>query len=156
MNFWSIPERFLGLYTADEMAQANSGSSAAGNGVLRPFEPEQPRQLSLVTGAAVGDHPEHGGKPETPCGPAVPLPLQGFLQPDGSVGNRRNVEACFRFIEGELEQELGEAGRALFPTIHSRMPRVFKTKQACYVGTLACWLELWAEVERAKQQKEAA
>ena len=51
---------------------------------------------------------------------------------------------------------VGERGREVFRTIHARMPRVFRTRAECSAGTLACWLELWAEMDRAKQGREAA
>jgi phage recombination protein Bet len=145
----AFPERFSGLYTSDEMAQANSGVSEAAS------HRTAPAQLTLVNGGS-GANPDHGGDSDNPSDPAVPLPLQGFIQSDGTVGDRRNVESCFRFLEGELEAALGEPGRELFRSIHWKLPRVFKSKQALNDATLQCWFELWAEVEKAKALKVAA
>jgi phage recombination protein Bet len=143
----AFPSKFSGLYTPEEMV---SGSSAALS--LVSSEPDARLRRPSFHGAVAVD-PDHGGVTSNPCGPAVPLPLQPFVDQGFS---RRNVEACFRFIEGELENLLGEPGRALFRVIHARMPRIFKTREACQAGTLACWLELWKEVERAQAERRAA
>jgi phage recombination protein Bet len=145
----AFPAKFSGLYTPEEMVSGSSAVTPLGTSDSQA----QSRQLALVAQQASGVYPDHGGEPGNPSAPAVPLPLQPFVD---QGFNRRNVEACFRFIEGELENLLGEEGRALFRVIHSRMPRIFKTREACQAGTLACWLELWKEVERAQAERRAA
>jgi hypothetical protein len=84
----------------------------------------------------------------------VPLPLQPFVV-NGGVGSRRNVQAAFGFLQGELIAALGpEQGTATFRHIYLTLPRIFKTKEACSRATLNCWLEMWAAIP--VQQKEAA
>lgn len=132
----AFPQQFSGLYTSEEMAQAKalSGSSVP---TLRG---------ETAPAGSSGDDPERGGSSTG----AVPASLQPFLI-NGTVGNHRNVKAAFRFIQGEMENALGtrEGGEA-FRRIYMRLPRVFKSREACHRATLNCWLEMWAVVEGRK------
>jgi phage recombination protein Bet len=131
----AFPQEFSGLYTPEEMAQSISDSQ---------------RQTSVV---AIGDS-ERGSGPTFPPAP-VPLPLQPFVI-NGGVGTRRNAQAAFGFLQGELIAALGpEQGTATFRRIYLKLPRIFKTKEACSKATLACWLEMWAAIP-AKEEREAA
>ena len=118
-----------------------SGSSACASSETQPLRVGTP-----------GDDPGRGGSGLSP----VPAPLRPFLI-DGRVGNHRNVKAAFRFIQGELENVLGvREGAETFRRIYMRLPRIFKTREECSKATLACWCELWAEVERAEKREAAA
>jgi phage recombination protein Bet len=140
----AFPQQFSGLYTPEEtQAQviAISGSSASASSETQPHRDGTP-----------GDDPGRGGEHAR----IIPAPLQPFLI-DGRVGSHRNVKAAFRFIQGELENALGvREGAATFRKIYMRLPRIFKTREACNAATLNCWCELWAEVERAEKQEAAA
>ena len=143
----AFPRELSGLYTPDEMAQSDSGSTVA---LISSVEP--PRQTGL---SGVSD-PDHGGGPRPSRFPAsVPLPLQPFVE--AGFGNRRNIAAAFEFLQGELVAAYGEdVGRELFREIHMKLPRTFKTREACAQGTLACWLGLWAALHPEVEQEEAA
>jgi phage recombination protein Bet len=141
----AFPERFSGLYTSDEMAQANSGSSAALY-VIPPTTPPQPRQQCSDDSTA-GVDPEHGGV-VPPYGPAVPLPLQPFVE---AGMNRKNIQAAFGFLQGELERAHGPEGTAIFRRLWTQLPRSFRTKEEARIKTIACWCQMWAEVERAQE-----
>lgn len=140
----AFPQRFSGLYTPEEtQAQviAISGSSAGASSETLPHRETSP-----------GDDPGRGGE----AARIIPAPLQPFLI-DGRVGSHRNVKAAFRFIQGELENTLGvREGAETFRKIYMRLPRIFKTREACNAATLNCWCELWAEVERAEKREAAA
>jgi phage recombination protein Bet len=171
----AFPERFSGLYTSDEMAQAgqmagagkaaagfdaisntgilnpadarktNSGSSVALH-VIPPTTPPQPRQQCFDDSTA-GVDPEHGGV-VPPYGPAVPLPLQPFV--DAGM-NRKHIQAAFGFLQGELERAHGPEGTAIFRRLWTQLPRSFRTKEEARIKTIACWCQMWAEVERAQE-----
>jgi phage recombination protein Bet len=139
----AFPQQFSGLYTPEEtQAQviAISGSSASASSETQPLRVGTP-----------GDDPGRGDEHAR----NIPAPLQPFLI-DGRVGNHRNVKAAFRFIQGELENVLGvREGAEIFRRIYMRLPRIFKTREECNKATLACWCEMWAEVERAGKREAA-
>ena len=140
----AFPQQFSGLYSPEEtQAQviAISGSSASASSETQPLRVGTP-----------GDDP---GRGDGIGSVAVPAPLQPFLI-DGRVGNHRNVKAAFRFIQGELENVLGvREGAETFRRLYMRLPRIFKTREECNAATVACWCELWAEVERTGKREAA-
>lgn len=91
-----------------------------------------------------GDNPDRGGGSAR----SIPAPLQPFV--DAGFGDRRNVQAAFGFLQVELEHAHGAEGTAQFRRIYLRLPRIFKSKEACERATLNCWLEMWAVVKRGK------
>jgi hypothetical protein len=124
-----------------------------GRGEGSPIPPTLPAPLRANGQRILRDQ----AKGETPAGQLAPIPapLQPFLI-DGRVGNHRNVKAAFRFIQGELENVLGvREGAETFRRIYMRLPRIFKTREECSKATLACWCELWAEVERFGKREAA-
>jgi phage recombination protein Bet len=173
----AFPQQFSGLYTPEELAESRSIHAVSCDHIRRgdvrsaPLVPlehvtgGQPGETGTISGSSAcdpseskplrvgtpGDDPGRGGSGLSP----VPAPLQPFLI-DGRVGNHRNVKAAFRFIQGELENVLGvREGAETFRRIYMRLPRIFKTREECSAATLACWCELWAEVERFGKREAA-
>jgi phage recombination protein Bet len=169
----AFPQQFSGLYTPEETQAQQEGVKPAIRDLNRVSVIGMSVPISQVAGnppvisgssasassetqphrdGTPGDDPGRGGEHAR----IIPAPLQPFLI-DGRVGSHRNVKAAFRFIQGELENVLGvREGAATFRRIYMRLPRIFKTREACNAATLNCWCELWAEVERAEKREAAA
>ena len=135
----AFPREFAGIYTRDEMAQADS---------VRVPSPDS----SSVSGdrASYTDNPERSGEPDLPARRSVPVPLREFV--NRGTGNRKNLAAAFKFLEDELIQTLGLNGSELFKQITSRLPKTFSTREACSAATIDCWLELWGEIEKVRRE----
>ena len=127
----AFPNQFSGLYCSEELP---------GKPMLVSSEPARRGPCTAVI-------PDRGTVP-----PNVPPALQPFIA--AGFGDRRNVQACFGFMQGELEHAHGEAGTRMFRDIYLRLPRIFKTKEACQRATLDCWLEMWEAI--GAEKKEAA
>jgi phage recombination protein Bet len=142
----AFPQQFSGLYTPEEMATAKSVQTISGSSASH--SEAQPRRVGTPGG-------DPGRGEGANISPAIPAPLRPFLV-EGRAGNHRNVKAAFRFIQGELENALGvREGAEAFRRIYIRLPRIFKTREECNAATLACWCELWREVERAGKREAA-
>ena len=153
-----------GLYTPDEMAQAQECRGAVAAGGLANQQPPQtitgddPAQI-LDSVGQVSSEPSHDGESRDSehggvslLSPAVPLPLQPFV--DQGM-NRRNIQAAFGFIQAELERALGPEGTAVFRRLWLQLPRTFKTKEEAKLRTVACWVAMWGYVEAAEERRAA-
>jgi phage recombination protein Bet len=135
----AFPREFSGIYTCDEMQQAEVIEISSSD--RRPSPPK-----------ADADS-DHVGVPLGLVRP-VPLPLQVFV--NGGM-DRRNVTAAFEFIRRELVHSAGEAGQVTFDRIRGLLPPTFRTKEECRAATVQCWLDLWEAVEVVRESmKEAA
>ncbi len=167
----AFPQHFSGLYTPEEMAQAEQISqpvkvrdTEAGNGWAKSSKRgnDIPPQSGIISISA-SSVPTSEGKPRrVPTQPgdyavrggevsdisSVPAPLQPFVE--AGFGNRRNVQAAFGFLQVELEHALGAEGTAAFRRIYLRLPRIFPSKEACAKAHLNCWLEMWAAVQKGR------
>lgn len=145
-----------GLYTSDELcrgaaAVSNQPSPLAGDDPA-PVSASNPA-LHFVPVASPPCDAEHGGAQTLAGVPAVPLPLQPFIDAGMS---RKNVQAAFSFLQAEMEKALGEEGTKTFRRLWLQLPRIFKTREEAKAQTIACWVRMWAHIERAKQRPEAA
>lgn len=131
----AFPREFSGIYTPDEMAQSVSSDS-----IRVPSEP--------------GRDSEHARGLTICQAPSVPLPVRSFIV-NGTCGSRENVKAAFGFLQLELEKALGAEGTAAFRRIYARLPKVFRSREACSSATIACWVELWAAVETGRKRAAA-
>ena len=157
----AFPQEFSGLYTPEEMAQEGRrfGAGNAAPAVWRNAKPcgmSSPTKSPEFSDSRLGPsetrrNPEHGGGA---LPPSVPLPVRSFIV-NGTCGSRENVRAAFGFLQLELEKALGPEGTAAFRRIYSRLPRVFKSREACSSATIACWCELWAAVEAGRKWEAA-
>ena len=127
----AFPQQLAGLYTTEELRSANV-QSISGSPVRSSDRSE----------------PEGGGPP-----PRVPAPLQPFV--DAGM-DPRNVAAANAFIAGELEHKLGDAGRGMFRSTMARYRRAYKTREEARAATIHCWCEMWAALESAGKEREAA
>lgn len=125
----AFPREFAGLYTPEEMAQAQSISS-------------KPALSSEVSRLDRGDASH------------VPAPLQPFF--DAGLSDRRNLQAAYEFVRKELDVKLGD-GTATFRRIYSKHlgHGLFSSRAKCEAANRACLIELWASVEGA-QRRDAA
>jgi len=125
----AFPNQFSGLYTPEEL----------------PGGPMLVSSDSSRRGPCAAAVPDRGMVP-----PTVPPALQPFIA--AGFGDRRNVQAAFGFLQGELVAAHGEAGTRKFREIYLRLPRIFRTKEECRAATVACWLEMWNAVGHQKQE----
>jgi phage recombination protein Bet len=160
----AFPREFSGLYTPDEMAQAQQVSAT---GSSLPFREQQPERggggmdttaASKVPGSSAGlssdiqlRNPEQGD-----AGTDVPLPLQPFF--DQGLSDRRNLQAAYGFVQLELEHILGAEGLPVFRRIYARHMGhgLFTSRLKCEAANRACLIELWGAVEAAQQERRAA
>jgi phage recombination protein Bet len=141
----AFPREFSGIYTRDEMAQAEQ------------FRVELPFQSSEEGLDHTPDNPDHERGPSPAQahvpGPSVPVPLRVYV--NRGTGDRKNVAQAFKYLEDELILSAGLNGSETFKRITSRLPRVYPTREACQAATINCWLELWSEIEKAKAARAA-
>lgn len=138
----AFPREFSGIYTRDEMQQADVIA------IDRPKTSD-----SAVSSDPVRDS-EHAGVRGSASARPVPFQLQVFVQ--AGTGDRKNVAAAFEFLKRELEFASGGTGAILFDRITLALPRTFPTKEACNAATVGCWLDLWEQVEIARKAREVA
>jgi phage recombination protein Bet len=143
----AFPLQFSGLYTPEEMRTvANSAT------LQFPGNSNVPTSEGPIRAASTAINPDQGGGP-----PTVPLPLQPFFE--AGLSNRRNLQAAYRFLQGELEHALGEAGFPAFRRIYAQHlgHGLFSSKAKCEAANRACMIELYAAVGRvARPDSEAA
>lgn len=137
----AFPREFSGLYTPEEMAQADSIS-----GRFAGRSSDSPARRP----ASSADNPDQGDFPAV-----VPLPLQPFF--DAGLSDRRNLQAAYQFVQRELDHAPGD-GTGTFRAIYARHlgHGLFATRAKCEAANRACLIELWCAVEVAQQRKEAA
>ena len=149
-----------GLYTDDELGhtQVCRGAVMAG-GIPYPHSETGDDPAIFSTSTPVSSEPvaslvEHGGEsiPPTQILSTVPLPLQPFVD---QPMTRKNIQACFGFIQAELERLYAEEGTRIFRRLWLALPRVFKTKEEARIKTVACWVAMWGYVEAAERREAA-
>ena len=138
----SFPLEFSSIYTRDEMAQAEQlRVELSASGCTPSADP-----------ICNSDNPEHESG-SLSAGRSVPVPLRAFV--NRGTGDRKNVTAAMNFLEHELIQVAGLNGSAIFKTITNRLPRTYRTREECHAAVVGCWLELWAEIEKLRQERAA-
>lgn len=148
----AFPREFSGIYTHDEMQQAEVLEAAkASPGGLSPTEPAASNSDSPTPPPSAGNS-DHGVV-ERDSRRSVPIPLRQFV--NKGTGDRKNVAAAFEFLKRELEFA-GGPGAIVFDRITLALPRTFQTKEACNSATVNCWLDLWEQVEIARKAREVA
>jgi len=146
----AFPREFSGIYTRDEMQQAESLEAAkASQGVTNSSAVASHSDSPAPPPRASGDS-EHGAGPVSAR--SVPVPLRVFV--NKGTGDRKNVAAAFEFLRKELEFAAGGPGAILFDRLTLALPRTFKTRDECAHATVNCWLDLWEQVEIARKSRE--
>lgn len=137
-----------GLYTSEELGQTQTCRGAVE--IRHPAvtqtgdDPATPLLTPSESQAASGE-----GRDTLP---AIPLPLQPFVD-QGMT--RQNIQACFGFIQAELERMHGEEGTRIFRRLWLALPRIFKTKEEAREKTIACWCQMWSYVETGENREAA-
>jgi len=149
----AFPREFSGIYTRDEMQQAESleAAKASPAGPSIPAEAAASNSGSPTFPPSVAGDPDHGAGVGTR---SVPVQLRQFV--NRGTGDRKNVAACFEFLKRELEFAAGGPGAIIFDRITLALPRTFKTKEECHAVTVEGWLDLWEQVEIARKAREVA
>ena len=149
----AFPREFSGIYTRDEMQQAEVlEAEKASQAVLPPVEASASNSGSSVVfpPSTKGDS-DHGAGVET-----RPVPVQLRVFVNRGTGERKNIGAAFKFLQDELIFAAGPAGQQVFDRITLVLPRTFRTKEECHDATINCWLDLWEQVEKARKAREVA
>lgn len=148
-----------GLYTDDELGQTQVCRGAVMVSGVHPHSETGDDPAIFSTSTPVSSEPvaslvEHGGEsnPPTQILSTVPLPLQPFVD---QPMTRKNIQACFGFIQAELERLYAEEGTRIFRRFWLALPRVFKTKEEARMKTVACWVAMWGYVEAGERRKAA-
>ena len=146
----AFPREFSGIYTMDEMQQAALEAEKA-----------SPNVTTIASGSSASNS-GGAGFPPSPADPergagsiARPVPSQLQVFVSKGTGDRRNVAAAFEFIKRELLWIGGLDAEQIFDRITLALPRIFKSKEACFSATVNCWLDLWEEVEKARKEVAA-
>lgn len=144
----AFPRQFSGIYTGDEMAQAQSfevekASPAAASSAEHSASNSDSRPVFPPSAAVHSDHGA-GSLPRS-----VPVQLRVFV--NKGTGDRKNVTAAFEFLRRELQFAAGGPGALTFDRLTLALPRTFPTKEACYQATVNCWLDLWEQVVEARK-----
>ena len=148
----AFPREFSGIYTRDEMQQAETLEAAkASQGVTTSAAASN--SDSPAPPPRVAGNSDHGaGVVRATDVRSVPVPLRAFV--NKGTGDRKNVAAAFEFLKKELEFAGGGPGAILFDRITLALPRTFRSKEECAAATVNCWLDLWEQVEKARKSRE--
>jgi len=144
------------VYACDEMALELCRGAAAANlsSFKRAGDDPAPDSASLPVPPSLpeaGDA-EHGRAQTLAVVPAVPLPLQPFV--DAGM-NRKNIQAAFSFLQAELEKSLGDEGTKTFRRLWLQLPKIFKSREEAAAQTIATWCKMWEHVEAARERRAA-
>jgi hypothetical protein len=83
----------------------------------------------------------------------VPPQLQGFV---ARATERKTVVAALKYLHDEMLAVGGIEGGRIFQRITLRVPRSFRTREACAAANIECWLDIWDELQKLKEAHEFA
>lgn len=147
------PARLWGKMDAESRANRSASGDDQRNGsiaVKRAVKSPVP-----ISGRSTSDfQPDHGAGLSLPSSSRpVPPQLQGFV---ARATERKTVVAALKYLHDEMLAVGGIEGGRIFQRITLRVPRSFRTREACAAANIECWLDIWDELQKLKEAHEFA